>query len=244
VSPDEAFYSAQLDNPPDLNLNSYVHKNPLSNVDPDGHKVRICASDSSQCYDLTDDQWNAIKQQIAARDSGGVTVDGKGFMGTGTINCGGSACGTATYFQESLIDESGGQLAGIALGMGIGKAAGAAWDAVARWFGRGAGDVVGNVAVGAAKSTVQEILEGAASEGWSRASIFSKPGGMAQATKDFNALDGTARKAGNVMIKDLPNGGGRAVLRTDPSTWSNGRSSLDIPPTGGGYKSTAIRYNP
>jgi RHS repeat-associated protein len=149
---------ADLGNPQSLNLYSYVLNNPVRNVDGDGHNVTVCASGSSQCYDLTDDQWKSIQKQIAAGNSGGVTVSGQGFMGTGTINCGGSACGTATYHEQGLIDESGSQLAGIALGMGIGKAVGAAWGAVAGWLGRGTGEAAGAVAETAA-STGKVLLQ-------------------------------------------------------------------------------------
>lgn len=122
-----------------------------------------------------------------------------------------------------------------------GKAADFTIGEIAGLFGRGAEAA----AEGAGKATVQDILKGATREGGTRANVFSKPGGVAQATKDFNSLGGKAVQAGNVMIKDLPGGQGRAVLRTDPSTWStDGRPSLDIQPTGGGYKAIAIRYNP
>ncbi len=96
---------------------------------------------------------------------------------------------------------------------------------------------------GTGAATVDDILQGAVREGGSSSQIFGKSGGVQQAESDFNALPGHEQVAGPVKIKDLP-GGGRAVLRTDPSTWStDGRPSLDIQPSGGGYKQVAIRYN-
>ncbi len=93
----------------------------------------------------------------------------------------------------------------------------------------------------AGKATVQDILQGAVDEGGSRAQIFSKPGGFAQATKDFEALEAQSQNLGRVQVKDLPGGQGRAVLR---NLSSDGRPTLKIQPAGGGYKSVAIRYNP
>jgi RHS repeat-associated protein len=46
---------ADLGNPQSLNLYSYGFNNPLSNTDPDGHDVMVCANGSSQCYRLSDD---------------------------------------------------------------------------------------------------------------------------------------------------------------------------------------------
>jgi hypothetical protein len=76
-------------------------------------------------------------------------------------------------------------LAGYAMGAGVGRALGAAWGAVAGWFGRGA------VTVGAAagRATFQEILQGAVEE----SGQATKSGGIAQATKDFEALEGQSQ---------------------------------------------------
>ncbi len=207
---------ADLENPQSLNLYSYVLNNPVRNVDSDGHNVTVCANGSSQCYDLTDDQWKAIQKQIAAGNSGGVTVSGQGFMGTGTINCGGSACGTATYHEQGLIDESGSQLAGIALGMGIGKAVGAAWGAVAGWLGRGTGEAAGAAAETAAstgkvllnagtkqeaKAVVEAMADGAQKQAAKRAlaragsnasvSISESDGGLIRVEVTRPGFDGT-----------------------------------------------------
>lgn len=101
---------------------------------------------------------------------------------------------------------------------------------VANLFSKEAGAVV--------KVTVQDILRGAVREGGSRTEIYAKPGGFAQATEDFEALEGSAQILGRVRVKDLPNGQGRAVLRNFSS---DGRPTLEIQPAGGGPKGTAIR---
>ena|SRR6185437_7931185 len=51
-------------------------------------------------------------------------------------------------------------------------------------------------AEGAGEATVQDILKGATREGGTIAEIYSKPGGVAQAMKDFNSLGGK-RMAGH-----------------------------------------------
>jgi RHS repeat-associated protein len=149
---------ADFGNPQSLNLYSYVQNNPMSQTDPDGHDVVLCATSSTQCYRLSDDQWDDIQKQIAAGNGGGVTA-GKGFEGTGTIMCGGTACGTATYVDLGVNDLTGSQLGGVAVGMGIGKAFSAAWGAVAGWFGKGASGAAG-AAVGDAAGTETAQIAG------------------------------------------------------------------------------------
>jgi RHS repeat-associated protein len=247
MSPDQPFYSGQLDNPQDLNLYSYVHNNPLSKTDPDGHNVLVCADGADSCLNYTDQGY----QNLLAAQNGqqGINLP-TGSMPNGDITCGGQTCGTANFFEPGAQDETGDELTGIAGGMAGDFALGKIGSFIEGLFGRGAGEAAGNLsgnlAGNAGKTTVQDILQGATSEGGSRANIFSKPGGIVQATKDFNALDGNAVKAGNVLIKDLSDGQGRAVLRTDPSTFGGGgagRPTMEIQPAGGGYAQTKIRYN-
>ncbi|MBB5343287.1 hypothetical protein [Tunturibacter empetritectus] len=147
----------------------YAGNNPVSNVDDDGHNVTLCATGSTQCTTISDDQWKSIQQQIAAGNSGGVTVDGKGFLGTGTIQCGGSACGTATYSEQGLQDASGPMLMGIAGGMAVEYAVGRAIGAVAGWLGRGAGEAAGTAAGNAAVDVTNlsaKIVKDMARRGW------------------------------------------------------------------------------
>ncbi len=122
MSPDvgadiEALPYADFQNPQSLNLYGYVMNNPVKSVDKDGHNVTLCVDGQSQCTTISDDRWKAVQQQIAAGNSGGVTVDGKGFLGTGTIMCDGSACGKATYSEEGLHDASMPIIAAVAGGV-------------------------------------------------------------------------------------------------------------------------------
>ena len=242
LSPDIPFYDGDLTDPQKLNLYSYVQNNPLTNIDPNGHDCIYASSVGFEvirgdCLSDTDSgiyvngtvtslNYNSSNNSLgftyAAYDTGN--------LGTGII----TGVPTQQPMDEgAVIDESGNEIIGIAGGMAADYLAGRIVGAL---FGRGA--------EAAGEATVEDILKGATREGGTRADIYSKPGGVAQAKKDFNSLGGIAVKTGDVTIKDLP-GGGRAVLRTDPSTWStDGRPSLDIQPTGGGYKAIAIRYNP
>jgi RHS repeat-associated protein len=245
MSPDEPFYSGRLDNPQDLNLYSYVRNNPVTNVDPDGHDVRVCVDNGNgkggeNCVNLTDDQYKQLYNKQNGQQ--GINLPGGQFPG-GNITCnGGQTCGSAQYFEPGLQPD----YLGDAL---IGGIAGGLVNAGRAFFegllGSAARDTTAGVIAGeatrAGEATAQDILQGAVKEGGSRADIYAKPGGFAQATKDFDALGGQAQSLGRVQIKDLPNGAGRAVLRNFSS---DGRATLEIQPAGGGYKSIAIRYNP
>jgi RHS repeat-associated protein len=148
--------------------------NPVSNVDADGHDVTLCANGSSQCTTVSDEQWAATRKQIAAGNSGGVTTDGKGFEGTGTILCGGSACGTATYSEKGLQDASGPMLMGIAGGMAAEYVVGRAIGAVAGWLGRGAGEAAGSAAGNAAVDVTNlsaKIVKQMGTRGWTKEEI-------------------------------------------------------------------------
>jgi hypothetical protein len=148
--PDSVPY-AKWANPQTLNLYSYGLNNPLRYVDRDGHNVSICADSSPQCYTVSDDQWAAIQKQIAAGNSGGVTTDGTGFLGTGTILCGGSACGSATYFEPSMEDPLPGIVASAMTADLGGSVLGRVGGAFARLFGRTA-------AGAAAAETAETVL--------------------------------------------------------------------------------------
>src|SRR6185437_11583264 len=161
---------AELENPQSLNLYSYVRNNPLSLTDPDGNNVRLCMNNESggqNCVNLTDDQWKQIKSGY----NPGITISGNGLLGTGSISCGGQACGSATYYEPGLQDETGGELMGIAGGMAAGKAIDAVVGTVAGWFGRGAGEAASSTAAqggakvllsNGTKQAAKDIIDGLA----------------------------------------------------------------------------------
>jgi RHS repeat-associated protein len=145
---------ANLENPQTLNLYSYAGNNPLSNVDSDGHDyVAVCASGSSQCQQYCPDQWAAI---VAAQkqQGSGISISGQGPDNTGTIMCGGTACGTATFHETGMQDASG-DLLMLAVPMErlAGPALGAIGKAIGGLFGRGATDAA---ASGAAKTLLAD----------------------------------------------------------------------------------------
>ncbi|HEY1742945.1 MAG TPA: RHS repeat-associated core domain-containing protein [Granulicella sp.] len=141
--PDTVPY-ADFRDPQSLNLYSYGLNNPVSNTDSNGHQVTICADgQTTNCPTISDDRWKQIQQQIAAGNSGGVTVDGKGFEGTGTIMCGGSPCGTASYSEEGLHDDTIGWFLGAGAGKFVAGFAAKAFGAVAGWLGGGATEAAG-----------------------------------------------------------------------------------------------------
>jgi RHS repeat-associated protein len=236
LTPDEPFYDGDLRDPQKLNLYSYVRNNPVTLVDSDGHDVRVCVlGGNPPCFNLTDQQYADLYKQQNGQQ--GVSMPG-GQTPFGEIMCGNQTCGSVEYFEPGLQDESG-----LFLGGAVSVREG---SAIFNGIRTGLEVLFGNKKTvpppsASGKATVQDILQGAVNEGGSRAQIFSKPGGFAQATKDFEALDGQAVNLGRVRVKDLPNGQGRAVLRDFSK---DGRPTLEIQPVGGGYKSTAIRYNP
>jgi len=195
---------ADFNDPQTLNLYSYGLNNPVSYRDFDGHDVTLCANGSSDCTTIGDDQWAAIRKQIAAGNSGGVTVDGKGFEGTGTIMCGGSACGTATYFERGLEDASTPLLLGWAGGKLGGALLGAAFRGIAGMFSSGAT----TVATEATASTVGKML---------------LSGGTKAAAKDV--LNGMAEGAQKAALKRAI---ARATTREALSITQNADGSVTV----------------
>ncbi|HKN71902.1 MAG TPA: RHS repeat-associated core domain-containing protein [Terriglobales bacterium] len=242
MSPDEPFYDGDIHDPQKLNLYSYVRNSPTTSVDPDGHRVEICDTNGN-CQTVSDQDYSQAQQQDQYNHAPGLDqLKGPwNAEASGNItDSNGNVVGTVTWERD---DPAGTPVEGItplgerylgayAMGAGVGRALGAAWGAVAGWFGRGA------ETVGAAggRATFQEILQGAVEEGGQA----TKSGGIAQATKDFEALEGQSQNLGRVQMKELPDGG-KAVLRNFSK---DGRPTLEYQPASGGSKTQWIRYNP
>jgi RHS repeat-associated protein len=246
TSPDQPLIDQFPQDPQSWNMYSYGRNNPLKYTDPTGQAVQVCTNDESgkqTCVVMSDPQYAAAiagnNPGINAPAAGANAGPGGGLAMGGAITCGGVVCGSATYQEESMQDTTGDL---VAIGQTVASipslVRGGA--ALSRSLMSGVTNLFSKEAGAAAKATVQDILQGAVREGGSRTEIYAKPGGFAQATKDFESLEGSAQTVGPVRIKDLPNGQGRAVLRNFSS---DGRPTLEIQPAGGGYKGTAIRYN-
>jgi RHS repeat-associated protein len=225
--------------PQTWNMYAYVRNNPTTLTDPTGERYRVCQTDENgeqtNCADISDAQFAQFQQ--ANKDT--LTFTGGS---AGNIYQNGTIIGS---FQQTSVDATAGL---IAVGTGTQMAAPIveplfkATMGFIMIFGLGTLDAetpepLGSLSPG---KTVADVLQGATPEGGSRTDIYSKPGGMQQAQKDFNDLaGGNPEVRGPVQIKELGDGR-RAVLR-DFST--DGRPTLEIQPPGGGYKQITIRYN-
>src|SRR5208282_3172331 len=95
---------ADYEDPQSLNLYSYVHNNPLSNVDPDGHDVQVC-DNSGKCNTVSNDAYKAAQQasnkgglNAPTLDQVGNSKDANGnFTAVGITDSSGKQVGTATY---------------------------------------------------------------------------------------------------------------------------------------------------
>jgi hypothetical protein len=101
TSPDEPFADQNPADPRSWNLYSYVRNNPLRYTDPDGHDVQVCVDNGQggqNCTNFTDDQYKQLYQQ----QNGQQGIDLPAFTlrpVTQAITCGGTTCGSATYFE-------------------------------------------------------------------------------------------------------------------------------------------------
>jgi RHS repeat-associated protein len=194
TSPDQPIIDQFPQHPQSWNMYSYGRNNPLKYTDPTGQAVQVCANDESgkqTCVVMSDPQYAAAiagnNPGVNAPAAGATAGPGGGLAIGGAITCGGAVCGSATYQEESMQDTTGDLVAigqfgaslpslvrgGASLGQSLARG-------IAGFFSKEAGAV--------AKVTVQDILQGAVREGGSRTEIYSKPGGFAQATKDFESL--------------------------------------------------------
>ncbi len=103
TSPDEPFAGWDQHNPQSFNLYSYGHNNPLKYTDPDGHDVRICIDGSKDCFDLSDERYAQLYGAQNGQQGIGLP---SGHFPAGNITCGGQRCGTASYFERGLEDQT------------------------------------------------------------------------------------------------------------------------------------------
>ncbi len=99
VDPENA--GAIEDDPQSWNGYAYARNNPLLYSDPDGRKYRICSPDGKECYDHSDDDFNAGRR-AGKKDGFAFTGDGKYFEKGEIRDKDGNVI--ATYQQTSLDD--------------------------------------------------------------------------------------------------------------------------------------------
>jgi RHS repeat-associated protein len=146
TSPDEPFGGWDQHDPQSFNLYSYVGNNPLRYTDPDGHDYRVCVDNGQggqNCVNLTDDQY----KQLYSQQNGNQEISlPKPTLGTapGSISCGGTTCGSATYFERPMQDDTVNLAAWLDTGAGLLKGA---FRSVVNMFARDAGEE-GTVVIG------------------------------------------------------------------------------------------------
>jgi RHS repeat-associated protein len=256
MSPDpEGILSARTTSPQSWNFYSYVQNNPVNAVDPEGLdcvyigdnsasvKRGDCVSDTDNgifvngTIDTTSGTYNSSTGTLGFN----YTNDDTGAIGSGVI---GNVYPSGGVSDQDRLNALG--LAGQIAAPGVNLAANglrafgyvvAAPLMVAAECGAGADSCTkGNVAM-ALVPELGPILEGANLLKISKVIQYERVGGFAQATKDFEALQGAERTIGNVKVKDLADGS-KAVLRNFSS---EGRPTLEIQNQVG--KDIKIRYN-
>jgi RHS repeat-associated protein len=227
--------------PHSWNAYAYSRNNPFKYTDPDGLAYMLCTPSGNCEFDYPDLEFFYNFWYLNGRN--GLSLNGD--LYSGNIFSDGKYIGY--YFRTSIEHQPDGAIADATLDTVITVTTVASIPSMirggftfSRALVRGIGKLFSREAASITKATVRDILKGAVRQGGSRAEIFSKNGGLNQAVKDFESLGGTTKTVGRIKYKDLPNGEGRAVLR---SFSKDGRPTLEIQPAGGGYKGIAIRYN-
>jgi RHS repeat-associated protein len=234
MSPDPlGILSGETTSPQSLNLYSYVQNNPVNAVDPDGLDCVYVGDNSVSVKrgDCVSDTDNGIFVNGTIDTTSGTYNSSTGTVGFSyTPENGGIGVGTISgVFPSGGVSDAdrlnalglAGQMAepGVNLAANGLRAFGYAVAAplmVAAECGVGADSCTkGNVAmailpeVGALKEGALLLKEGAAVG--KAAEILQKGGGMAQAAKDFESLQGAEKVYGSTKIKELADGT-KAVL--------------------------------
>jgi RHS repeat-associated protein len=231
TGPDGPFDDQDAGVPQSWGLYTYGRDNPLLYVDPNGHRVSICPTGGS-CVDLSDADYvyysagaGIVLPQLHIGDPS-YEID------LGQLICGGVVCGTVLYTRDGSLG-----LQDSTLDIAVSLKSGFAYAKTLL--------TAGSFIFGMAKSGSQQpisrgfldLLQTAAKDATGQP---VKTGGFAQASRDFDSLDGQAQVRGPVQLKELPDGS-KVVLR---SFSKDGRPTLEYQPPGGGSKTVWIRYDP
>ena len=230
--------------PQTWNLYAYTSNNPLNRHDPDGRRWFY----KQEGKKITDVQW------VNANDDGTYTSPGEGYTefiptterpSLFAIN----QKGTVGYFFGETAD-GGPRVTGYATGKVEDATMGLVLDYI---LAKGIGEIDGSAfntwrayrAVRAAEgavSTVDDILKGAAKGKSSSSRQFSKPGGINQANKDFDALtrnSNVTQRSGSVRTAELKDGT-KVNVRPQSST---GKPTIEIQPPKGQGRPIKVRYD-
>jgi RHS repeat-associated protein len=162
TSPDKPLIGQYEADPQSWNLYTYVRNNPLRYRDPDGLDYHVCVDDGKggqSCTEMNDAQYKAIYDQQNGKQGISMPIG----MPGGAITCGGTVCGSATFYENwgSMDRES------FSIGLGFlgGKAASAALSKAFGWLA----GLFGRAGTTAAATTTSELLVGKVLAGFSAA---------------------------------------------------------------------------
>jgi RHS repeat-associated protein len=262
MSPDDPFVDQNPSDPQSWNLYAYVRNNPLVNVDDDGHDCIYGNGDGSgyilrgDCRSDTDDgvfvdgtvDANSFQYNAANNSSSFSYISSSGALGLGVLqgpnltngfDPGSLAAGAFGPANNSTWNNASGT---VDAAFNVEASIMAPWAVAGAQCttGQSRGACAANLAISVLPE-VSQLRAGAtllrAARGLNAAEILEKAGGFAQATKDFEALNGAEKALGNVKIKTLSDGS-TAVLRNFSG---DGRATLEIQNATG---TTKFRYNP
>ncbi len=125
MSPDPDNAGADPSNPQTWDAYSYALNNPTTLTDPEGTNVHVCVdtdngNNSQNCFNLSDEQYASLLQQQNGQQGIGLPT---GNFPTGSITCGGQVCGTVSYYEQGLEDQTANLLAFAGLAEGVARGA-------------------------------------------------------------------------------------------------------------------------